>query len=112
MKLKSEKLQKEFEEVGAIKIPNFLNKDALLQIKQIYSEMGLTKLGGIYTNVKDQGSEYNVKVDQLLRSLFSNSIEEHFENYQLGGGAFLIKGTGESSHSSLHQDWNLSLIHI
>jgi len=107
MRLKSERLQNDFERIGAIKISNFLKKEDLLQIKELYSEMGLTKLGGIYTNVKDQGADYNNKVDSILRSIFEIPVKQHFEDYQIGGGAFLIKGTGENSHSSLHQDWNV-----
>ena len=107
MKLKSAELEKEFQEVGAIRIPNFLNNEDLLRIKELYNELGLSDLNGIYSNVNNKSSEYNTKVDVIFQEIYKPSIEKYFEGHQIGGGAFLIKGTGNESHSSLHQDWNI-----
>ena len=107
MKLKSADLEKEFQEVGAVRILNFLTSRDLLRIKELYDELGLSDLKGIYSNVKNKSSEYNTKVDVIFQEIYKQSIEKHFEGYQVGGGAFLIKGTGNESHSSLHQDWNV-----
>ncbi len=100
-------LKNELEEIGAIRIPNFLNEDSLLMITKLYEELELSDLGKIYSNVKDRTSEYNYRVDKTFKEIFAPAIAKHFLNYQLGGGAFLIKGTGEKSESSLHQDWNI-----
>jgi ectoine hydroxylase-related dioxygenase (phytanoyl-CoA dioxygenase family) len=107
MKLKSADLEKKFQEVGAVRILNFLTSSDLLRIKELYDELGLSDLKGIYSNVKDKSSEYNTRVDVIFQEIYKQSIEKHFEGYQVGGGAFLIKGTGNESHSSLHQDWNV-----
>ena len=107
MRIKSEELEKEFQEVGAVRIPNFLNKEDLEEIKKLYKELNLKELSGIYSNVNNKSEAYNKKVDESFQRIYTNSIAANFENYQVGGGAFLIKGTGGESHSSLHQDWNV-----
>jgi hypothetical protein len=107
MKLKSEELEKEFNEVGAIKIPKFLPNSALSEIKKLYDELDLENLKHTYTNVKDQSSEYNNKVTQTFIRLSEQSIKNVFIDYQIGGGAFLIKGIGEKSQALLHQDWTV-----
>lgn len=107
MRLKLNKLQDQFEEVGAIRIPNFLSKSDIATIKELYSELKINNLKGIYSNVKDKKPELNYKINETLKSCYKNAIDQHFIDYQIGGGAFLIKGTGEGSESSLHQDWNI-----
>ena len=107
MRLKSTELQSEFDEIGVIKIPKFLQKDALEEIKELYNELGLIDLKHTYTNVKDKSAEFNNKVNQIITGLSKESIANHFMDYQISGGAFLIKGIGEESHAMLHQDWNV-----
>ena len=107
MRLKSAVLEKEFQEIGAVRIPNFLNANDLIRIKKLYDELELSDLKGIYSNVNNKSEAYNTKVDLVFQEIYKESIETHFENHQIGGGAFLIKGTGSESHSSLHQDWNV-----
>tara|TARA_R110000868_G_scaffold119573_3_gene317515 strand:+ start:1289 stop:2149 length:861 start_codon:yes stop_codon:yes gene_type:complete len=107
MRLKSAELENEFQDIGAVLVPNFLSKSALSRVRGLYDELGLTDLKGIYSNVNNKSSEFNKKVDVIFQEIYKDSIEKHFENHQVGGGAFLIKGTGNESHSSLHQDWNI-----
>ena len=107
MRLKSSELQAEFDEIGAIRIPNFLKKEALKEIKELYDELNLKDLKHTYTNVKDKGSEYNNKVTETFIKLCKQSLENNFIDFQIGGGAFLIKGIGEESKALLHQDWTV-----
>jgi len=107
MRLKSKELQQRLEEDGAIRIQSFIDESGINRILELYKELGVTKFGEIYSNIKDRGAEYNKKVDEVFQDIYKDSIAKYFENYQLGGGAFLIKGTGNKSHASLHQDWNV-----
>ena len=85
MRLKSTELQYEFDEIGAIKIPKFLQKDALEEIKELYNELGLIDLKHTYTNVKDKSAEFNNKVNQIITGLSKESIANHFMDYQISG---------------------------
>jgi ectoine hydroxylase-related dioxygenase (phytanoyl-CoA dioxygenase family) len=49
----------------------------------------------------------NDRIDRTLVQIYTPSLQKNFINFRTGGGAFLIKGTGETSVSSLHQDWNV-----
>jgi hypothetical protein len=97
----------QFEKEGYTLLPNFLNQNQLEEIDKLYLELGIDSLGEIYSNVKDKDTEFNEKIDKTLTQIYSPSLNQIFVNYKPGGGAFLIKGTGEKSVSSLHQDWNV-----
>lgn len=101
------KLEAKFSQNGYCTIPNFLNEVQLDQIDALYQELGLESLHEIYSNVKDRNTETNKKIDSTLVQIYTPSLQKNFINYRTGGGAFLIKGTGETSVSSLHQDWNV-----
>lgn len=107
MRLKSDLLQKEFEEDGAVVIPNFINPNKLVEIQRLYEEYGVKDLSTIHSNILDGKPEFNHKLKYACKALFKESIDSNFENHYVSGGAFLLKGTGESSVSSLHQDWTL-----
>lgn len=107
MRLKSDLLQKEFEEDGAVVIPNFINPNKLVEIQRLYEEYGVKNLSTIHSNILDGKPEFNHKLKYACKALFKESIDANFENHYVSGGAFLLKGTGESSVSSLHQDWTL-----
>lgn len=107
MIFQNKKLAYEFTKNGFCVIPNFLASEQLHKIDEIYQELGLNKLTEIYSNIKDRDAAVNEQIDTSLVEIYKPSLQKHFINYRTGGGAFLIKGTGESSVSSLHQDWNV-----
>ncbi len=97
----------QFEKEGYCTMPGFLNENQLNEIEKLYHELGLVSLHEIYSNIKDKDTQFNEKIDKSLVQIYSPSLARNFVNYKPGGGAFLIKGTGETSVSSLHQDWNV-----
>lgn len=107
MIFKDTRKEVQFEKEGFTLLPNFLNTNQLAEIDKLYVELGIESLHEIYSNVKDKDTEFNEKIDQTLIQIYKPSLDQNFVNYKPGGGAFLIKGTGEKSVSSLHQDWNV-----
>jgi len=107
MIFQNQDLVAKFNRDGFCIIPNFLEPKQLTKIDEIYTELGLEKLSEIYSNIKDRDSKTNKRIDDALVEIYYPSLQKHFINFRTGGGAFLIKGTGESSVSSLHQDWNV-----
>lgn len=107
MRLRSEDLQRRYEEEGAVVIPNFISQDKLAVIQEFFEELKITELDKIHSNMLDPIPEFNERFRNKCVELFKDSIHENFTDYKIAGGAFLLKGLGENSLSSLHQDWNI-----
>ena len=107
MLFKSEKHNKQFKKNGFVVIRNFFNSEEIDKINELYKTLNITNLDEIYTNLKDRDPQINLEIDLFLKNIYAPKLENYFKNYSIGGGAFLVKGTGESSVSSLHQDWNV-----
>jgi ectoine hydroxylase-related dioxygenase (phytanoyl-CoA dioxygenase family) len=107
MLFKLEKQNKQFKKNGYVVIKNFFNSEEVNQINELYKTLNINNLDEIYTNLKDRNPEINLEIDLFLKNMYTPKLEKYFKNYSIGGGAFLIKGIGEASVSSLHQDWNV-----
>jgi len=107
MLFKSKKLEKKFRKEGYIIIPDFLTNNDIFQLTTLYNSLEIEHLDEIYTNIKDRDTVLNEKIDSFLKTVFQPSLEHYFSNYNAGGGVFIVKGTGEKSESTLHQDWNI-----
>ncbi len=99
--------QTTFDTKGFCVLDNFLAEEQLERIDQLYQQLNIQELKEIYSNIKDQETALNELVDKTLVEIYQPSLNKVFKEYRTGGGAFLVKGTGESSVSSLHQDWNV-----
>lgn len=107
MLFKSKKTEELFRKNGFIIIPDFLSDENIEKLTSLYNSLNIENLEEIYTNIKDRDLELNEKIDQFLKGIFQPSLEQHFANFIPDGGVFIVKGTGEKSESSLHQDWNV-----
>lgn len=107
MLFKSKKNNVQFEKDGFVVIPDFFAPDQIERLKTIYSSLHLDELKTIYTNIIDRHPDENNEIALLLSQEFEKNIDEHFNNYTLVGGVFLVKGIGENSASKMHQDWNM-----
>lgn len=107
MLFKSKKTEESFKKNGFITIPNFLSDEDIKKLKTLYDSLNIENLEEIYTNIKDRDLEVNEKIDHFLKAVFQPSLERYFADFIPGGGVFIVKGTGEKSESTLHQDWNV-----
>lgn len=107
MLFKSKKTEELFRKNGFIIIPDFLSDENIEKLTSLYNSLNIENLEEIYTNIKDRDLELNEKIDHFLKGIFQPSLEQHFANFIPDGGVFIVKGTGEKSESSLHQDWNV-----
>jgi hypothetical protein len=107
MLFKSKNIEETFRKQGYIIIPDFLTDDDINQLTTLYNSLQIEHLEGIYTNIKDRDVALNEKIDLFLKAIFQPSLERNFNNFSADGGVFIIKGTGEKSESTLHQDWNV-----
>ncbi len=107
MRLRSDRLQRIYEEDGAVIIHNFITKDKLKVIQDYFEELKINDLDKIHSNMLDPIPEFNQRFRNKCVELFDDPIKRHFKDYRVAGGAFLLKGCGKNSLSSLHQDWNI-----
>lgn len=99
--------QANFNTKGFCVLNNFLAEEQLERIDQLYQQLNIQELTEIYSNIKDKETALNELIDKTLVEIYRPSLDKVFKAYRTGGGAFLVKGTGDSSVSSLHQDWNV-----
>ncbi|MEO0037582.1 MAG: hypothetical protein RIQ59_793 [Bacteroidota bacterium] len=107
MKIKNSQSAIGFEENGFFVINNFFDNQTVLEIADFYASFQFKKSPELNTNIKSCSNEQNYLISDFLKSKFESKIPEFFEEYQLGGGVFIMKGSGEESVSSLHQDFNV-----
>lgn len=99
--------QNNFDKDGYFVIPDFLDETQLNKVENLYKELGVDSLSGMYSNVLYKDQLTNETINKSLVEIYEPSVKRHFLNYRIAGGSFILKGTGEDSVSRLHQDWNL-----
>lgn len=107
MKIKNSQSAVGFEENGFFVIKDFFDEQTVLEISEFYSTFQFKKSPELNTNIKSCSNEQNYLISDFLKSKFEAKIPVFFDDYQLGGGVFIMKGSGEESVSSLHQDFNV-----
>lgn len=107
MLFKAKKIEESFRKNGFVIIPDFLSNKDIEKLTSLYDSLNIENLEEIYTNIKDRDLELNEKIDSFLKAVFQPSLEQYFADFIPDGGVFIVKGTGEKSESTLHQDWNV-----
>lgn len=97
--------QADFERDGFITLP-LLQQDEIEELQQLFDETRPEEIQGIYSNVHGNTEENNRIIDQRITEIFERRLEGMFKDSYIAGSTFLVKGTGENSASTLHQDWN------
>ncbi len=97
---------------GYFVIKNFLNNGQQTRLLDYYNSLNLyadarVSSYGVYTNnAKDSDAKKSKEIDTFIQDVCLSSLERHFEDFQVGGGIFLLKGVGEKI-VAMHQDWNI-----
>lgn len=107
MKIKNSQSAIVFEENGFFVINNFFDNQTIIEISDFYTSFQFEKSPELNSNIKSCSNEQNYLINDFLKSKYESKIPEYFDDYQLGGGVFIMKGSGEESVSSLHQDFNV-----
>jgi len=90
---------------GYVRVP-FLSADDIEVLRRLWRDIGPSAPRGIYSNVHDLPGTTNRLVDRTITDLFSRPATALFANGHLAGASFLVKGTGDDSASTPHQDWS------
>jgi Phytanoyl-CoA dioxygenase (PhyH) len=98
--------QEIFERDGVLCLPA-LNSGEIDRLTELFQEIIPVEKTGIYSNVQDQPAKLNYRISKRLIESFQPFIEQHFVNYTVGGGTFLVKHSIPDSGSNPHQDFTL-----
>lgn len=107
MKIKDIISAKAFEKDGFFVIEDFFDLITINEIQEFYDSFNFDTNPEINTNIKSCTKDENIQISEFLKEKFELSIKKNFSEYQLGGGVFIMKGTGNESVSTLHQDCNV-----
>jgi hypothetical protein len=98
---------KQFKEEGYFVIENFFTETQVTNLLNFYESFQFESKPELNTNIKFCDRTENLKISDFIKSQFEASIDKYFANYETGSGVFIMKGIGEKSISSLHQDCNV-----
>ncbi len=104
---KSDTLANEFATNGYV-VLDFLSTNEVQEISALFQKYK-PRVGNyhIYSNLEDNDLDTNIAIENKIKETFQKSIDKYFQNYTIYGGSYLVKGLGENSATTLHQDWNI-----
>lgn len=99
--------EKSFRENGYFIIENFFSANQIEELYTYYKSWGFEENSELTSSIKLSSYEDSSKISNHLNAYFSGILNRYFQEYQIGSGVFIMKGSGEASVSSLHQDCNV-----
>lgn len=107
MKILNPSHDKEFKENGYFIIENFFSSNQIEDLYTYYKSLAFEESPELTSSIKLSSFEKSTKISNHLNAYFSAALNRYFQDYQIGSGVFIMKGSGEASVSSLHQDCNV-----
>lgn len=98
---------KQYRDEGYFVIEDFFIETQVTNLLNFYESFQFEPKPELNTNIKFCNRTENLKISNYIKSQFETSIDKYFANYETGSGVFIMKGSGEKSVSSLHQDCNV-----
>lgn len=108
--LKNNQLQLEFDDKGFVKIKVFTEAEMMpmLACFDKYADAHFIKDGGFHhTTHHTNNWDLIAQVSSDLIQLMKPRMDEIFINYNILGGNFMVKDSGENTEFVPHQDWTL-----
>jgi len=102
--LRNPEARHRLERDGYVRVP-FLGPEGVDRLTRLWAEFGSPLVEGIYSNLHDSTPEQSRAVHEVIHDEFRGPVERLFQDARIGGSSFLVKGCGEQSASTLHQDW-------
>jgi hypothetical protein len=103
---KDETLQNQLNNYGFV-ILDFLNTDELNELNTFYLSKHPEAVNGFYTSTFAKDTEYRKEVDAAIQTQMKRNLENHFFDYKIHCGSFIVKGADEKSVLKMHQDMTL-----
>ncbi|NVK66512.1 MAG: phytanoyl-CoA dioxygenase family protein [Flavobacteriales bacterium] len=100
------KLQEEFHENGFVIVP-FVSSQQIEQLFEVYKSCYPDGVEGFFTTTFANNVDHREKVNQSIREICIEQIENLFVNYKILFSSFIVKAPGENSRLIMHQDMTL-----
>lgn len=102
---RSEEMQKEFDKKGYVIVNGFFTPDQIEKFRDLYAEFPETGLDGFFTSLYVSDAEYKQDLQQKLRAIQPNILDEFLIDYKILVTDYIIKTPVQSSLMHPHQDW-------
>ncbi|MFT6243368.1 MAG: hypothetical protein ACJAXI_000127 [Crocinitomicaceae bacterium] len=99
-------LQKQFHEDGFVIVP-FISPEQIEELFGIYKSIYSDGVEGFFTTTFANNVEHREHVNQSIKNICIEQIEQLFENYKILFSSFIVKAPGEDSRLIMHQDMTL-----
>ena len=101
---KDPQLQAQFEQDGVVTF-QLLSEEEVNALKEFY--LGLTHAAdeGFHASMFNPSDEYKQAVDQKIKEVVGNKMEDILIDYRPLYANFMVKEPGENSKMKIHQDW-------
>ncbi len=103
---KDETLQKQFDEIGFVKIA-LLNSPEVEKLRQLFSVYYPDPSANFYSSSYEDDYLVKKKMSDEIGAIMVPNLEKIFIDYTWFGSAFLSKGNGSRSEMPMHQDWTI-----
>jgi hypothetical protein len=100
-----DELEQAFQRDGFVVFP-LLAAPAIARLRTLWEEHAPAGLDGIWSNVQDGSGQANAEISEAICSAFREAGGHLFGDARMPSATFLVKGTGPTSDSKLHQDHN------
>lgn len=99
-------LQKQFDEEGYVIVP-FIKEAQIERLFEVYHHCYPEGVKGFFTTTFANNVEHRELVNQSIKNICIEQIEQLFENYKILFSSFIVKAPGEDSRLIMHQDMTL-----
>jgi len=104
--LKDQELDKTLLAEGYVVVP-FLEKAQVENLKHFFYENHPKDIPGFYASAHSQDLVFRQKMNDQIKSTYSEAIDRYFSNCEALGGSFVVKTKAQKEKLHPHQDWNI-----
>jgi len=104
--LSSKELDAQLNQKGFVVVP-FLQTDEVEELKTFFKDNHQDEIPSFYATAHSTNVDFRKKMNEKIREVFDNSIENYFQNCIPLGGSFIVKNNKGSQILNAHQDWNI-----
>ena len=103
---KDKELQASFHQEGYVVVP-FIEPKQVKELLSLYKSIYPKGVEGFFTTTFANDVAHREKVNQSIRAICSEQIEEIFTNYKILFSSYIVKAPGPKSELIMHQDMTL-----
>lgn len=101
---KNPDFEKEINENGYIIIPNFLPKDKVDFIMNLYRNAHHESVAGCWNSLYDLPTGTGKEISDAITSVTAPYLDLYFENWKFPSAFFIVKNPGQGHESLIHRD--------